>query len=196
MDQFPASVGIGVVAFASTNIDDLVMLIGFFADPAYRPREIVAGQFAGIAALIVLSLLGALVARAAPTEIVGLLGLVPIAIGVKKLVFAEDGGPGGGRLARRVSKIATVAVVTIANGGDNLGLYIPLFSVQDGAGIALLVALFLAMTALWCAVGHALVGTRLLGIPAQRWGNAVLPCVLIALGVYILMKTGALALFG
>jgi cadmium resistance protein CadD (predicted permease) len=190
MDHIAVSIGIGVVAFASTNIDDLVLLIGFFADPGYRPRHILGGQFAGIAALVALSLLGAMAAQLVPPAEAGLLGLVPIAIGIKKLAFPDDRRPAGSRLARGGSRSAAVALVTIANGGDNLSLYIPLFAAHDASDIALFIAIFLAMTALWCAAGYALVNARPFGVPAERWGAAALPYVLIALGVYILAKTG------
>jgi cadmium resistance protein CadD (predicted permease) len=192
MDYIPASIGIGALAFASTNIDDLVMLIGFFVDAAYRPRQIVLGQFVGIGVVIVVSLLGSLVAQIASTAYVGLLGLVPIALGVKKLVSVDGGGQYSHRLPMAASNIVTVAVVTVANGADNLSLYIPLFAVHSGAEVTLFVAIFLVMTALWCGAGYALGSNRLLGIAAQRWGSDALPYILIALGIYILAKTGTL----
>jgi cadmium resistance protein CadD (predicted permease) len=192
MDYIPASIGIGALAFASTNIDDLVMLIGFFVDAAYRPRQIVLGQFVGIGVVIVVSLLGSLVAQIASTAYVGLLGLVPIALGVKKLVFVDGGGQYSHRLPMAASNIVTVAVVTVANGADNLSLYIPLFAVHSSAEVALFVAVFLVMTGLWCGAGYALGSNRLLGIATQRWGSAALPYILIALGIYILAKTGTL----
>ena len=49
---------------------------GFFADPAFRPRQIVLGQYLGIAALVAASLAALLVPRA----YVGLTGLLPLAI--------------------------------------------------------------------------------------------------------------------
>jgi cadmium resistance protein CadD (predicted permease) len=127
MDHIAASIGIAVIAFASTNIDDLVMLIGFFADDGYRPRQIVAGQFAGIAALIAAALLGALAVHGVPPAYIGLLGLIPIAIGVKKLVATDANGDSGHHFIRGASKTLTVALVTIANGGDNISLYVPLY---------------------------------------------------------------------
>src|SRR5207302_11450615 len=158
MDHLASLIGIGAVAFISTNIDDLVLLIGFFADRRYRPREIVAGQFAGIVALIFASIFGAMIARPVPTEYVGLLGFVPIGIAARQLLVARAAdGEGAHDLARRRSNVAAVVLVTISNGGDNLGLYIPLFSVHSDGEIALFSALFLALTALWCAAGYALV---------------------------------------
>ena len=52
------------------------------------------------------------------------------------------------------------------------------------------------MTALWCVAGYALVRPRLVGAMVERWGHAALPFVMIGLGVYILVKTDALATLG
>jgi len=195
MDNPLSLIGIGIVAFASTNVDDLVMLIGIFADGSFRPAQIVVGQFLGIAGLIGLSLLGALLALIVPAAYIGLAGVVPIAIGVVRLWRKGVEGSAEPKPARRASSVATVTLLTLANGGDNLSLYIPLFSIHRAAEIALLVVVFLLMTSLWCAAGYALVRPRRLGATAQRWGNAALPFVMIALGVYILVKTDALSAF-
>jgi cadmium resistance protein CadD (predicted permease) len=191
MDNIPALTGIAIIAFVSTNIDDLVLLIAFFADAGYRPRQVVAGQFAGIAALIVVAFLGALATQSLPPAYVGFFGAVPIAIGVKKLIVA-DAEEGVRSLVRGRSKMVTVAAVTIANGGDNVSLYIPLFSVHRGGEVAVIATVFLLMTALWCALGYRLVSNRLIGLPARRWGSAALPYVLIGLGLYIFGKSGLL----
>jgi cadmium resistance protein CadD (predicted permease) len=176
-------IGVGIIAFVSTNIDDLILSMALFADPAYRPALVVVGQYAGIAALIGLSLLGSLVALVVPTGYIGVRGLL-------RGPEADDDAC----RARRGSRVATVMLLTLSNGGDNLSLYIPLFAVHSAVEITLLVAIFLAMTALWCIAGYALVSRRVLGVAVQRWVRAVLPCVMIGLGLYIFAKTGALAL--
>jgi cadmium resistance protein CadD (predicted permease) len=188
-------IGVGIVAFASTNVDDLVMLVGVFAVGSYRPAHVVIGQFIGIAGLIALSLLGALIALIVPPAYIGFVGIVPIAIGMRRLWRRGVDSPGAGVPVRRASSLVTVTLLTLANGGDNLSLYVPLFSIHNAAEIAVLVAVFFAMTALWCAAGYALVRPRLVAVTAQRWGNAVLPFVMIGLGVYILVKTDALSAF-
>lgn len=75
--------------------------------------------------------------------------------------------------------------VTIANGGDNLSVYIPLFASDFGL-VPVYAAVFALMTAVWCAAGYALVNNRVAGQLVQRHGSIVLPFVLMALGLYIL----------
>ena len=89
--------------------------------------------------------------------------------------------------ARRgfVPQSLTVAGVTLANGGDNLGVYIPLFATAPQA-IGTCVAVFAVMTALWCALGYLMVNNPWIGDRIRRHGHVLLPPVLIALGLYIL----------
>lgn len=188
-------IGIGLVAFVSTNIDDLVLLVAFFADHSYRTLDIVVGQIAGIALLIGVSVACSLLALLVPDAYIGLGGLIPIAIGVRTLWARTDSGDGDKPPGRRAATLATVMVATIANGGDNLSLYIPLFAVHDTAEIAVLAGVFLAMTVLWCAAAFTLARSRLFGITANRSGR-VAALVMIGLGLYILMTTKALSLIG
>jgi cadmium resistance protein CadD (predicted permease) len=92
------------------------------------------------------------------------------------------------------ANLTTVMVVTIANGGDNVALYVPLFSVHSAADVAFFAAVFVALTALWCMIAHRLVRRGGHGLTARRWGRAIFPYVMIALGAYILIKTDALTL--
>ena len=83
--------GWAAVLFASTNIDDIVLLLAFFSDDRTDPAHVVAGQFAGIATLVGVSLMAALIAsRALPTGYSGLLGVVPIVLGVKRLFIQRN----------------------------------------------------------------------------------------------------------
>lgn len=185
---------LGAVAFTSTNIDDVFLLVGFFADPSYQARQVVMGQFLGFAALIALSLLGALGSTLLPPTIVGLLGLAPIGLGIKKLLElrrAEDPD----EPARSASgAILSVAAVTMANGGDNLAVYVPLFSTRTLVEGAAIVATFLVFMGVWCGVGYALVSHPTIGGPIKRRSRVLMPFVLIGLGVFILVQSRAYTL--
>ena len=205
MSSLVSDLGIGIVVFASTNIDDIFLLVAFFSDRRLRHRSIVVGQYVGIGALVLVSALAALLALALPAGWVALLGVVPLLLGLSRLralrsdpVGAEDDSnehriQDQEHSAERKlhSQILAVASVTVANGGDNIGVYVPLFATAREA-IATYVLTFAVMTGVWCALGYLLVNNKVLSGAIRRYGNAILPIVLIALGIYIL--SGALVL--
>jgi len=191
---------VGIVLFASTNIDDVFLTMAFFADPGLRPRAIVAGKYAGIAALVAASAAAAACALAVPSEWIALLGLAPLGLGIQRLVAAwrarsrpaKDGGDEAGATGGSfLAQAASVAAITAANGGDNLGVYIPVFA-QDLGRIPVYAAIFAAMTGVWCVVGRALVTHRLVAATMRRLAGVLLPWVLIALGLWILKDATSL----
>jgi len=198
---FPAKALIlGITLFAATNIDDTFVLLGFFADPKYRAHRVVIGQYLGIATLVAISLLAALIALIIPPAYVGLLGLLPIAIGARKLIDLWGGRDRGEEELERHpasaarGQVLAVAAVTIANGGDNIGVYTPVFAVRSGIETAVIIAVFVLMTALWCAIAHWLVHHRTIGAPIHRYGHLILPPLLIGLGLSVLFESGSFAL--
>jgi cadmium resistance protein CadD (predicted permease) len=199
---FPArALILGITLFAATNIDDTFVLLGFFADPKFRPHQVVIGQYLGIATLVAVSLLAALIALVIPPAYVGLLGLAPIAIGTRKLVDLWGGrDKGEAELERHPASGAAhgqafaVAAVTIANGGDNIGVYTPVFAVRSGIETAVIIGVFVLMTGVWCAIAHWLVHHRTIGAPIRKYGHLILPPLLIGLGLSVLLESGSFAL--
>ena len=200
-----SDLGIGIAVFVSTNIDDLFLLAAFFADTRLRPLSIVIGQYLGIGALVLVSALAALLALDIPDGWVALLGLVPLLLGISKLwaLRVRTAGTQGDSEAHRFqdqehtaerwlrSPMLAVASVTVANGGDNVAVYVPLFATAFAA-IATYALTFAVLTGVWCALGYLLVNNTVLGDAVRHSGNVILPIVLVALGIYIL--SGALVL--
>lgn len=193
--------GIAVAAFASTNVDDLLILIAFFAAARLRPSSIVAGQLAGMAALILASLIGSFVALAIPGAWIGFLGLLPIALGIRQLLRQRADGRPGSAAEPSAGGFVAVTLAVIASGGDNISLYVPLFSVHSGPEVMVFGASFMALSTLWCMIARTLAHSRDRAVQRwlerQAWNGAIIPSVMIALGLYILIKTDALTgLFG
>ncbi len=186
-------IALGVTAFAATNLDDAFLLVLFFGDRRYRARHVFLGQAAGVALLVGLSLVGAWAALALPARAVALLGLLPIAIGVKRLLERRRGGLDESAPEEAQSRTswwrqaAAVAGVTLANGGDNVGVYVPLVAARPVGQIALLLAVFAVMLVVWTVAGYALARRSALAGRVQRVSGAVMPWVLIGLGVAILV---------
>jgi cadmium resistance protein CadD (predicted permease) len=198
MYSFLTDISIGTAVFASTNIDDLFLLAAYFANPLVRHRAIVDGQFLGIGALTLASVLAAVFALALPEGWVALLGLVPLLLGIRALLAlrsTEDELAEADTVQSNargwIAQALSIAGVTIANGGDNIGVYVPLFT-NAIESIVTYVLIFAVLTGLWCALGYALVSHRVLGTVIKRYGHLALPFVLMALGLYIL--SGAVVL--
>ena len=189
--------GIVITAFAATDIDDLFILMLFFSDHHTFPaRHVVMGQFLGIGLLITISLVGVFLALVVPPTIIALLGLAPISIGIKKLLDLrrrnEDDDTSSKQMLQQKKKsmfvFLSVAAVTFSNGGDNIGVYVPLFATYNSPiAITILITGFLAMTAVWCMLGYYLVNHHFLATRIRQYGSFLLPFVLTGLGVYIFL---------
>jgi cadmium resistance protein CadD (predicted permease) len=79
-------IGIGIIAFISTNIDDIFVLIAFFADRKCAPLQVILGQYLGIGLLITISVVSSFVTLIIPAQWIGLLGVLPIIFGIKRLL--------------------------------------------------------------------------------------------------------------
>lgn len=208
MNWIAAAIITGITSFAATNIDDMVISMLFFAqvNDTFRPRHIFIGKYLGFAALIAASLPGFFGGLIVPKAWIGLLGLVPIAIGISHLVNREneenDVQAVSGEFNREsnspVSKLANlfnpqtlnVAAVTVANGGDNIGIYLPLFASSDLPSLVVILAVFSVMVGVWSYVAYRLTRQRAIAHILTRYTKAVVPFVLIGLGIFILIESG------
>lgn len=205
MSSFAAAFLAGVTSFIATNIDDIVILMLFFSqvNSQFSARHIVLGQYLGFVALILVSLPGFFGGLLLPKAWIGVLGVVPIAIGlwqlwhdddeetVQTVAWKVDAAP------RRSSRLLAtllapqtyhVAAVTIANGGDNIGIYVSLFASSTLSDLMVILIVFLILVGVWCFVADYLSRHPAIAPILSRYGRAIVPYVLIGLGIYILIE--------
>ena len=123
-------------AFIATNIDDLVVLTALFGSPRPAPPQIVAGQYLGMGVLVAISVVAAAGLASVPERWIGLLGIVPLGLGIRGLLGRRDEAP-----PAVVTSTLGVVAITIANGADNVSVYAPLFH-EAGRGTFGFVAIF------------------------------------------------------
>lgn len=193
MDGIAATVITAAGMFAGTNVDDLIVLTVLFLTSRMEGRparwQIWAGQYLGIAALVAISVLAALGLTIVPDGWVGLLGLIPLALGVRGLAAARDGGEEPPVAA---GNLVAVAGVTIANGADNVSVYTPVFRTIGAAPTALTIAVFAAGVALWCVAASWLGSHRRIIGAIERHGHWLVPAVFITIGAVIIVESGVL----
>jgi cadmium resistance protein CadD (predicted permease) len=214
-----ADLGVAAAAFVGTNVDNTVVAMVMVAGaPVERARRIAVGQAIGFVVLVVVAIAAAAVLFEFSTAVVGLLGLVPLTIGVRGLVAlarrhpdgeaeanAAAGVDGDGDVRKRRWRphteqravgrsVTAAALVTIAAGGDNLAVYIPLFRVGGAANVGAIVAVFV--------VGEALVTWVILAGGRHpkargamvRMGHVAVPILLCCVGVLVLVQAGTFSL--
>ena len=146
--------GRSIVAFAATNIDDIFVLTLFFAQKNLKRWHVLVGQYLGLAGLITISLVGYFARLFIPHTWIGLLGLAPIAIGIKKLIDWRREKDQPLKKKPSAASVLTVAAVTFANGGDNIGIYIPLFASSDLSALLITLITFGVLIGVWCVAGY------------------------------------------
>ena len=195
-----STIAAAVGLFVATNLDDIVVLTVLFAVAArgtsrLRGWQIVAGQYLGLVTLIAVSFLAALGLAIVPDEWVGLLGLIPLAIGVLALVRTVRGQDDDDEAESALKAVGLLGVagITIANGGDNIAIYTPVFRTISTTDAVVTIVVFLVLLALWCLLARAIGTNEKVTEALEKVEHWLVPVVFIGLGVFILIESGTLA---
>ena len=189
----PGIIGQAAGLFAVTNVDDIVLLALFFARGAGHrdtTRNVAAGQYLGFTAILAVAVAAAFGATFLPDRATPYLGLLPLALGIKAAVQAwrhRGDAEEDAETNPDVPRILEAATVTFANGGDNIGVYVPVLATAGPGGMTVYAVVFLILVAVWVAAGRFFATRPLIAKALSRWGHVVLPVVLIGVGLLILL---------
>lgn len=215
MIEIVIAISTGVAAFVATNLDDILILTILFSQTGklFRRRDIVIGQYIGFSLLVIASLAGFFGCFLIPTPWIRYLGLVPVILGIVSLLKEEEeeepenveldlegakhspfgvaqGKPFGGWFDPRTY---SVAALTVANGSDNIGIYVPLFASSTVTSLIVIVSVFLILVGVWCAIAYGLTSVPTIATILTSQGSTFVPCVLIGLGIFIVKESIPLA---
>lgn len=190
--------------FVATNIDDIIVLSLFYARGAGQrgtTRKILTGQYLGFGGILLVAVLVSLGARTfLPEDALPYFGLIPLALGlyaawrVWRNRGDDDDDDDEAKVGDRQVGTLTVAAVTFANGGDNIGVYVPVFATASTTAVIAYCAVFLALVGLLVLTARYVATRRPIAEVLERWEHILFPLVLIGLGVVILLEGGAFGL--
>ncbi|HLS01569.1 cadmium resistance transporter [Enteractinococcus helveticum] len=188
--------------FIATNIDDIIILSLFFGQGQGRPgttRRILLGQYVGFLGILSAAVVAALGAQILlPEAVLPYFGLFPLGIGLWAAWQAwqnrgEDDDDAAQVEGKQVS-VWTVAAVTFANGGDNLGVYVPVFVSVSWSAVLAYCIVFLLLVAVLVFLAKWITSRKPIAEALERWEHILFPAVLIGLGLVILISGGAFGL--
>ena len=187
--------------FIATNIDDIIVLSLFFARGAGRSgttARILVGQYLGFAGILAAAVLVSLGAGAfLPEEAIPYFGLVPLLLGLWaawQVWRSGDDDDDDAKIAGKPVAAWTVAAVTFANGGDNIGVYVPVFLTVGTAAVVAYCVVFLALVLVLVLAAKFVATRKPIAEVLERWEHVLFPLVLILLGLVILIEGGAFGL--
>ena len=190
--------------YISTSIDYLIILIILFAQLSQNKQKwhIYAGQYLGTGLLVGASLVAAYVVNFVPEEwMVGLLGLIPIYLGIRFAIVGEDAEEEEEEIIERLEQSKanqlfwTVTLLTIASGGDNLGIYIPYFASLDWSQTLVALLVFVIGIIIFCEISRVLSSIPLIFETIEKYERIIVPLVFILLGLYIMYESGTIETF-
>ena len=209
-----------IVSFISTNIDNIFVMMVLYArvDETFKKKYVIIGQYLAIGILS-----AAFGLNFVPQKYVGLLGFIPIALGVKEWISykrpaqnksnrkefpletekTEAAHPNKlQNILRNVTSMASkivkpeilsVALVGVANGADNIGVYIPLFTGYSSIQVIITIIVFVLMMAVWCFLGEKITDFPKIKAIIQTYKYFAVPAVLVGLGIYFITTSGLIA---
>jgi cadmium resistance protein CadD (predicted permease) len=220
MDWLIETIKIGLAAAVATTFDDNIYLTGFFSEVnrTFRPKHVVVGELIGFTALISISLVGFLIGLAISSNWIGLLGILPILIGLNNLRLlivnkdesVENKSANLKQNARfrgfdsrerslldiiQDRQTYRVSAVTISNGGNNLGIYIPLFASSSLQSLAVIVPICYLIVCTWLFMSYHLTRTPGIALVLSRYASKLFPFVLMWLGLRIILDNQSYKLF-
>ncbi|MCI2912171.1 CadD family cadmium resistance transporter [Staphylococcus hominis] len=184
------------ILYIATALDLLVILLMFFARAKTRKeyRDIYIGQYVGSVALIVISLFFAFVLNYVPEKwILGLLGLIPIYLGIKVAIYGDSDGEERAKKElneKGLSKlVGTIAIVTIAScGADNIGLFVPYFVTLSVTNLLITLFVFLILIFFLVFTAQKLANIPGVGEIVEKFGRWIMAVIYIALGLFIIIE--------
>lgn len=187
-----------IILYSGTAVDLLIILMLFFAKRKSRKDiiNIYLGQFLGSVSLILLSLLFAFVLDYIPSkEILGLLGLIPIFLGLKVLLLGDSDGEAIAKEGLRKDNknlIFLVAMITFAScGADNIGVFVPYFTTLNLANLIVALLTFLVMIYLLVFSAQKLAQIPSVGETLEKYSRWFVAVVYLGLGIYILVENNS-----
>ena len=187
-----------IILYSGTAVDLLIILMLFFAKRKSRKDiiNIYLGQFLGSVSLILLSLLFAFVLHYIPSKgILGLLGLIPIFLGLKVLFLGDSDGEAIAKEGLRKDNknlIFLVAMITFVScGADNIGMFVPYFITLNLADLIVALLTFLVMIYLLVFSAQKLAQVPSVGEILEKYSRWFIAVVYLGLGMYILIENNS-----
>lgn len=187
-----------LLSYIGTSIDHIIVLILLFNQTQHRKRDdvsIISAVFIGFTLIVLISLAARFGLSLFEPDWIGLLGLIPIGLGIRVLFKPVDDEQEAQEkifhsFSRHRSQFISVFFLMLAFGGDNLGVYIPLFASLDWVGITVTLLIYYGLTGIMLAAAYKISEVKQINQFIEKYERWLVSFVFILLGLFILFENG------
>jgi len=196
MNDVLTIIAVSAGAYIATNLDNLILLVALYSRYKNHPKTVTAGYFAGMAAIGVICLVIGLGGDFVPVSYLGMLGFIPIFMGVIALLQltrtkqAEVDASFAGESSRNTIFLA-VLMTQLSNGADTIITFSVFLADSTPATDYLIALTYLAMITVFAGLAFYALQHRKLSVFLDRYGRYVTPLILILVGLYIISNTAS-----
>ncbi|KAF5241563.1 hypothetical protein FANTH_9074 [Fusarium anthophilum] len=200
--DFGQAIGTACATFAVTNVDDIFVLVAFFAEAttsrSLTPVKIAIGQYVGFTVIVAVSMIGYGASLLIPAEPIGFLGLLPILLGIWRIlsyIFNKDEEEEEEAMDQELTTadgfkaVFKVASITVMNGADNISTYIPLFAEAKAGELAIYIVVYYIMLGVWCCAAYLIMRQKHILHIAQKYARRMVPFLYVGLGIFIIVNS-------
>ena len=197
MNELLIIVGVTAGAFVSTNLDNLLLLATMYSRYYRHPWTVTAGYFVGMNLIAAITIAVGLVGDFIPIAYLGLLGVIPMMIGVlalwKLYRQSQNTEEVDSAYAGNSALAIFFALITIqlSNGADTIITFSALYADSSNPSDYIVAPTFFAMVGLFAWLAFYSVKHPRLSHVLVRYGQYVTPFILIFVGFYIFSNTAS-----
>ena len=188
-------VGLVISGFVATSMDNLLILVVLLGANTQRRSAVLVGFIVSSVLVICVSVLGVAIGSLIGANLIGYLGLVPLALGLQMLYVAWKGGPRDAEDVDSLSKQSETGiwfstfVLMFSNSGDSIAVFLPLLAESGRAALSVIICGYLVMALLWAGLSYLISGQRSFAQRIEHRAEKIVPWIMIGVGAYILLDT-------
>lgn len=194
MGDVLAIIAVTAGAFIGTNLDNLILLVALYSRFQKQSSMVTAGYFAGMTIIAVVCFMVGEAGNFIPLDYLGLLGVIPIVMGVVGLLqlfrSTQDGENAGFVTANSPRTVfITVLMTQLSNSADSIITFSVFVVDSSKQGDYLIAPTFFAMVGVFAWLAYFSLNHRKVSHILGSYGHYVTPFILIFVGLYILSNT-------
>ncbi len=172
--------------FIGVNLDFFVILLFLLQKYSYKDN-LIGYELGMVIVFSISALAGQIIQSFIPEWSIGLLGLIPIYMGIKG---EDDDDKNDEKHQSNKGVIAVLLMYLVSCGADNIAVYVPVLATMPVTSIVLTVIYFIFLTAVSLTLAYFFGQIPIIKNIFERFGEPLSRIIYIFIGIFVMIDTG------